>query len=629
MIQESGAFHRLKSFEVVGGFLDGLKLEFQAGLNCLIGHRGTGKTSVLEFVRYALDSFPKGDTGKELRKRVEGLVKSNLGDGRIRLMIQTKDGLDYIVDRTASGQPMVLTAEGQATDITINTGGIFAADIFSQNEVEEIAISPESQLVLIDTFMADEIASVHSEISNVQAKLSANAREIVPLQDSLAKLADELSKFPSVEEKIKGLSGIGDQNSQEIDQAQTHKGIRQREQKGLEDAGELIQDYLNWFTQGFGDFTAKVKKLFADDVLEGPNGDILKRVIQHLEKAGLAIDKLFQDGESLLVDEQNKLLIDTNQLRSAHNTQELAFRDLIAKHQQAQGQATERAKWETTRNELLASKREQTDKINKLNDLKQKRQQLMDQLSNLRDKRFGLRLKVAERITSEVASPVRVRIEQDGNRDLYFNMLVDALKDAQVQRNTVARKISQVLAPSELVEIIQNNDIESLQRHAGLNTSQASKTIMALGIPEVLLGLETVELTDLPRIELQDGDEWKESLSLSTGQKCTTILPILLLDSDSPLLVDQPEDNLDNKFIFHTVVDSLRKVKTSRQVTLITHNPNIPVLGDAEGVFVLTSDGQQSRLLNSGGVDNCRNQIIDLLEGGEEAFVQRKKRYNF
>ena len=101
------------------------------------------------------------------------------------------------------------------------------------------------------------------------------------------------------------------------------------------------------------------------------------------------------------------------------------------------------------------------------------------------------------------------------------------------------------------------------------------------------------------------------------------------LASDNPLMVDQPEDNLDNKFIFHTVVDSLRKVKTSRQITLITHNPNIPVLGDAEGVFVLTSDGQQARLLNSGGVDDCRTHIVDLLEGGEEAFVQRKKRYHY
>jgi ABC-type bacteriocin/lantibiotic exporter with double-glycine peptidase domain len=141
--------------------------------------------------------------------------------------------------------------------------------------------------------------------------------------------------------------------------------------------------------------------------------------------------------------------------------------------------------------------------------------------------------------------------------------------------------------------------------------------------------METVELVDMPRIELEVGDGWKDSLSLSTGQKCTTILPILLMESENPLLVDQPEDNLDNRFIYDTVVDSIRRVKPRRQIILITHNPNIPVLGDANGVFVLTSDGNRASLLNSGGVDQCRDEIVNLLEGGEEAFVKRKERYKY
>jgi hypothetical protein len=60
--------HRLKSLSVVGGFLDGLRVDFNDGLNCLIGHRGTGKTTVLEFVRYAMDEFPRGEAGQLCRK---------------------------------------------------------------------------------------------------------------------------------------------------------------------------------------------------------------------------------------------------------------------------------------------------------------------------------------------------------------------------------------------------------------------------------------------------------------------------------------------------------------------------------------------------------------------------------
>jgi ABC-type lipoprotein export system ATPase subunit len=105
-----------------------------------------------------------------------------------------------------------------------------------------------------------------------------------------------------------------------------------------------------------------------------------------------------------------------------------------------------------------------------------------------------------------------------------------------------------------------------------------------------------VELYDKPIIELKDGQDYKDSSQLSTGQKCTTILPILLLESENPLLVDQPEDNLDNAFIYETVVKSLREAKGKRQLIFVTHNPNIPVLGDSERVFVLRSTGRKAKI---------------------------------
>lgn len=164
---------------------------------------------------------------------------------------------------------------------------------------------------------------------------------------------------------------------------------------------------------------------------------------------------------------------------------------------------------------------------------------------------------------------------------------------------------------------------------AELNQDQAERVMAALSGSRTLFDLETVELMDLPRIELKDGEEYKDSGALSTGQKCTAILPILLLDSDNPLLVDQPEDNLDNGFIYETVVKSIRDVKTRRQLVFVTHNPNIPVLGDAERIFVLESDGSTARIANQGTVEECKRDIVTLLEGGEEAFKERKLRYDY
>ncbi len=131
----------------------------------------------------------------------------------------------------------------------------------------------------------------------------------------------------------------------------------------------------------------------------------------------------------------------------------------------------------------------------------------------------------------------------------------------------------------------------------------------------------------MPRIELRDGINYKDSSSLSTGQECTAILPILLLDSHNPLLVDQPEDNLDNRSIFEAVVDSIRKVKIHRQLAFVIHNPNIPVLGDAERVFVLDSDGTLARKANEGNVDDCKADIVTVLKGGEDAFKAKARKY--
>lgn len=137
---------------------------------------------------------------------------------------------------------------------------------------------------------------------------------------------------------------------------------------------------------------------------------------------------------------------------------------------------------------------------------------------------------------------------------------------------------------------------------------------------EFLFALESVELGHQPRIELKDGEGYKDSSALSTGQKCTAILPNLLLDSDNPLIIDQPEDNIDNRCIIQTVVESVRQVKQHQQLILITHNPNIPVLGVADQVLVLESIGAHSRASQVGNVDACMDEIVTLLEGGAEAF---------
>ncbi|MGA2061777.1 MAG: ATP-binding protein, partial [Thermoguttaceae bacterium] len=107
---------------VIGGFLDGLRLELADGLNCFIGGRGTGKTTVLEFVRFAFDALPSRDEDSDELRRIESLVEQNLAGGRVQVEFQTKNGLTYIVSRSWNEEPVVLTAEGQPTQLTLKSG---------------------------------------------------------------------------------------------------------------------------------------------------------------------------------------------------------------------------------------------------------------------------------------------------------------------------------------------------------------------------------------------------------------------------------------------------------------------------------------------------------------------------
>lgn len=626
---ENHSHHRIKSVSIVGGFLDGQKFEFTDGLNCFIGARGTGKTTVLELAGFALDNLPSREHAADQRKRIEGLVKQNLGGGRVQVAIETKDGLSYTVSRSWGEDAIVLTADGEPTEITLKSGGVFKADFYSQNEVESIADRPLFQLDLIDNFAAGRIAEIEGSLKQVQVSLAANAHQIAPLESGIAALTEELGTLPGIEEKLKKFTTQVGADAAEINEAHRLKALRDREQRSVRTADEILSAVNESLGQLIGRIEGQASSLTDEELFAGPNGALLRTAFDHLAQCSADVDEILNQARRRIVAERQRLSDATGQLSGRHKEQELAFRAIVEKHQHVQKETAERTELEKRRNELLAKRRSRDEKTKTLERLRQERTDLLDKISELRDQRFAIRKEVADRINTSLSPTIRVTVIQYGNPECYQRLLESALKGAGVKQGIVAHKLVNALWPAELSKLVRERDANALVDRAELNVDQAEKVIVGLSHSDALFDLETVELIDLPRIELKDGEEYKDAGALSTGQKCTTILPILLLDSDNPLLIDQPEDNLDNRFIFETVVESIRRVKQHRQLVFVTHNPNIPVLGDADRVFVLESDGAHARKANEGTVDECKDEIVTLLEGGEEAFKRRKARYEY
>ena len=119
--------------------------------------------------------------------------------------------------------------------------------------------------------------------------------------------------------------------------------------------------------------------------------------------------------------------------------------------------------------------------------------------------------------------------------------------------------------------------------------------------------------------------------SLSDGQRNTAVLALILSQDGGPLIIDQPEDELDSNFVFRELIPMLRKVKSKRQIIISTHNANLPVNGDSELVYAFEANGGHGAELAQGGLDRSKvtKAVLDIMEGSEEAFRRRREKYHF
>ncbi|EDM78454.1 hypothetical protein PPSIR1_33104 [Plesiocystis pacifica SIR-1] len=621
---EAHASHKIRRLEVHGGFWDGLELDFAANLNCIIGARGTGKTTILELCRHCLGQIPADDPQRA--NQLGKLIKANLDRGTVMVTIETRDGMVYRVNRGSSGDPEISDERGSPVEISLSRGQVFAADFYSQHQIEDIAVSPRAQLAIVDQFVSDEIAELEPDRRDLISKLEKNSADIHRLRQAIADREEELAEIPEVKKRIDALD-VGGDKAEDINREVALKGARDQEKRTMrrvdEELAKVVDklEDLNRTVRGFGRLI---------DKSEGENAKLFERLHMILEQAGSDVAGQLGAARKLVEDTRGSVDALERELGEAHATQEQRYAELLQRHQDAQAQAREGARLQGRLNELLERRRQVERRRKELQELNRQRGELLDKLSELHDRVFALRQRTAKVISTRLEPDIRVSITQFGERGEYADRLRNALKGQGRHYNTLVARIEQGLPPRELVRLVERSAVSELATALEVRDEQADWLIDRLRAAEdgkLLLDLEALQLEDRPKIELNDGGNYKDASTLSTGQKCTTILPILLLDSDRPLLIDQPEDNLDNAFIYETVVRNIGAVKAKRQLIFVTHNPNIPVLGDAERVFVTESDGQRGRLRVRGDVDTVKLEIEQILEGGAEAFLERKRRY--
>ncbi|UOY04969.1 AAA family ATPase [Muricauda sp. SCSIO 64092] len=240
---------------------------------------------------------------------------------------------------------------------------------------------------------------------------------------------------------------------------------------------------------------------------------------------------------------------------------------------------------------------------------------------------------------------INVKYDQ-GNYSDEFEQLLKTTMDWRTSQVPRASLISKRLSPFEFVETCIGKDVDALkglkddEGKSFIRDYEAQSIVDKVTKEYVYEDFEALPFEDRPTIsvtKLYNDEETGKTLrntksisQLSLGQQQSVLLGILMLSkSTTPLIIDQPEDNLDSEFIFKTIVKNLRKIKESRQVIIVTHNPNIAVLGDAELIIPLKSTSVKSHILEAGSIDRqaTRDISCEILEGGKSAFKRRQQIY--
>lgn len=607
----------LQRLQVEEGFLDGLDVSFKPGLNVIIGARGTGKTSLIELIRYALDAPAFSD---ESLRRGTAQAISVLQGGRVVLTAQTPAGPE-VIERDAQGPPR------HAAGLRV------ACTVLAQNEIEAVGAQATGRLHLIDRFR-DDRELFDDALETTRLTLRSQATQILSLLKEAMELAQQAQ---SLGQATTELDAAISEQSTILESVQATEVDRARLDQ-LQQAGRRLGAQRNTLDQTaaqLAGFRSVLREVLSDSRLAieewppeaGPE-DLLVRTRSQVESARqflLKADQQLQSAQSDVAERASRSHEDESALIGA--TREI--RQRLEALQSGTSAITRRVQHLQERvGQLEALRARIDDRRTQFQHLQSVRDETYAVFEGVKQEMFDQRLAIANGLTNSLGPTIRVTVCKSAELDAYAAAIAASLRGSGLHYSTSAPLLARRLSPLELVRAAENFDSIELSKLADIPADRAQAVLAALrsgGTSEII----AAHVDDVVTLELLDGLEYKSTDSLSIGQRCTVVLPLLLNKRGDPLLVDQPEDHLDNAFIANTLVRSLAGRSEGDQFIFASHNANIPVLAEADRVIVMDSDGHRGFVVHAGPLDDPETvfHIANILEGGAEAFARRANFY--
>ncbi len=614
-----------------GGFLDGAAIHLNENLNVLVGGRGTGKSTVIESLRYVLGLEPLGE---EARKAHEGIVRHVLKSGtKISLLLRSHrpNKQEYRVERTIPNPPVVRDQNGNVLNIT-SAAIVPQVEVFGQHEISELTKSPEKLTRLLERFVERD-ASLDRRKADVRRQVEQSRGKILDTNKEMTQVEERLASLPGLEETLKRFQEAG------LEDRLKEQSLLVREEQVLKTSA----DRLGPFRQLLEDLRRGLpidRAFVSHKALDGlPGKEILAEVDTVLSALNRELEAVAKQLQEVLEVADRGLGAVRSRWDERKKGVQAAYEKILRELQKSKVDGEEFIRLRRQIEELRPLRDRQTILQRSRKEYDDRRRNLLAEWEDVKAEEFRQLERAAKKVNKQLAERVRVQVTFAGNREPLFDLL----------KNRIGGRLSEALDALRQYESLSLKELadawregrDALAKKYKMPPAQADR--IAQTPVEIVMQLEELDLAPTTQIELNVAGEgqpaqWQRLEDLSTGQKATAVLLLLLLESDAPLVVDQPEDDLDNRFITEGVVPKMREEKQRRQFVFATHNANIPVLGDAELIVGLTASGEagqegKARMPREhmGSIDAraVRELVEEVLEGGRVAFEMRRLKYGF
>ena len=594
----------IKSVSFEGGLLEDTQIDFSPELNSLIGIRGSGKSSILEIIRYTL-GIPLSEIAVDPRYKNELIEHVMKSGGKLITTLVDEHQEEYRIEKIYGQKEDIFKNNIRQPDISIDA--VFRQPVyFGQKDLSNKDADFEADL--IQRLIGTKLKPVQLQIDNKKGKIDSLIFELKKLEDmeGLRKETETIIENSTHQLKIYKEKGVDEKLKQEKDFDSDISEITRFQKviaSYIEDIENLVNEYDDFFQQEISG--------------SGLNAELFEEVRQlksELKTEFGKIKKIWELSRAI----HGKV----NNVISRANEKKEGLKEEFAKIKREINISSINPKkfLELNRQiEIARLKLKEIEKSEKKRkELEQSLQNNLSELNNLWMDEYKLLKKEVDSINIKTKNKLTIELAFKGRRDKFTYELQQVFKGSGIREPTYKSIESgyedfiAIYRDGSGLKDILNNERQYLDFRSSFS--------------EKLGYLLTFKVDNKIIIKYNDKPLDKHSL----GQRASALILFLLAQAENNvLIIDQPEDDLDNQTIYTEVIRELRDIKGSRQFIFATHNANIPVLGDSEKVIACSHDEEKIEI-NSGTIDNHETQrsIVDIMEGGDEAFKRRKDIYS-